>query len=56
VALLQRLAQEYLVGVGAVEVGGVEEGDAAAEGLLDDGHAGVVVERGVVGARQTHAP
>jgi hypothetical protein len=42
--------------VGAVDVGGVEEGDPAAEGVRDDGDAGVVVQRRVVGARQTHAP
>lgn len=50
------LAEEDLVGVGPVDVGGVEEGDAAAESVRDDGDAGVVLDRGVVGAREAHAP
>lgn len=50
------LAEEDLVGEGAVDVGGVEEGDATAEGVRDDGGAGVVVERRVVRAREPHAP
>ncbi|KAF0895899.1 hypothetical protein E2562_017545 [Oryza meyeriana var. granulata] len=35
------LAEEDLVGVGAVDVRGVEEGDAAVEGVGDDSDAGV---------------
>jgi len=52
----QRPAEEGLVGVGPVRVRGVEEGDPAAEGVLDDGGDGLVAERGVVGAREPHAP
>ena len=52
----QRPAQQGLVGVGPVRVRGVEEGDPAAEGVLDDGGDGLVAERGVVGAREPHAP
>jgi len=54
--LLERLPQEGLVGVGPVGVGGVEEGDPAAEGVRDDGGDGLVAERRVVGAREPHAP
>ena len=50
------LAEEDFVGEGAVHVGGVEEGDPAAERLRDDGDAGLVVQRGVVRARQSHTP
>lgn len=30
------LAEENLVGVGAVDVGGVEEGDAGVDGVVDE--------------------
>ena len=50
------LAEEDFVGEGAVYIGGVEEGDPAAESVRDDGDAGLVVQRGVVRARQPHAP
>ncbi|KAF0888850.1 hypothetical protein E2562_019361 [Oryza meyeriana var. granulata] len=41
------LAEEDLVGVGAVDVRGVEEGDAAVEGVGDDNDVGVEeAERG----------
>jgi hypothetical protein len=54
--LLERLPQEGLVGVGPVGIGGVEEGDPAAEGVRDDGGDGLLAERRVVGAREPHAP
>ena len=50
------LAKEDFVGEGAVYVGGVEQGDPAAESVRDDGDAGLVVQRGVVRARQSHTP
>ena len=40
-------ADELLVGVGAVDVGGVEEGDAELEGAVDGGDRLVVVARAV---------
>jgi hypothetical protein len=54
--LLERLPQEGLVGAGPVGIGGVEEGDPAAEGVRDDGGHGLIAERRVVGAREPHAP
>jgi hypothetical protein len=38
------LAEEYLVSKGPVVVGGVEEGDASAEGMHDYSGASLVVE------------
>ena len=40
---------------GPVVVGGVEEGDASAEGMHDYSGASLVVERQVVGAREPQA-
>ena len=50
------LAEEYLVVEGPVVVGGVEEGDALAEGVRDHSGPGIVVEREVVSAGQPQAP
>lgn len=52
---LDDLSDQYLVGVGPVDVGRVEEGDAVAEGVLDDGDAVLFRDRIVVDPRQPHA-
>jgi hypothetical protein len=47
---LQRLAEEELVGVRAVAVSGVEEGDAGGDGVADErDHVGLRLGRAVVG-------
>ncbi len=48
-------AQQDLVGVGAVHVGGVEEGEPQVEGAVDGGHRFVIVG-GPVEVRHPHAP
>ena len=45
-AALQRAADEFLVGVGAVDLGGVDEGDAQLQGAVDGAHGLVVVGAG----------
>ena len=50
------LANENFIGIGAVDVGGVEEGGAGGDAVADEGdHVGLRL-RGAVEGRHSHAP
>lgn len=53
---IQNLPQQNLICVGSIYIGGVKEGDAPVESMLDDGNASFFTDRGIVRASETHAP